>query len=134
MVIFNDENVTFPLRLRHHEIVNGMKSIPTPTVGNKSTRYILQPFELKMTIRRGVTPILIVGFCISLALLLTPLWLTLYAHPGHKVGGGRTTVPATPLGPTPCVNGFAGRYPCARVDVESFVPTSMIGGGATNDI
>ena len=111
-----------------------MKSIPTPTVGNKSTRYILQPFGMNMTLRRRVTPVLIVGVCISLALLLSPLWLTLHAHPGHKVGGGRTTVPATPLGPTLCVNGFAARYPCARVDVESFVPTSMIGGGATNDI
>ena len=89
---------------------------------------------MKITIRRRLTSVLLVGFCISLTPLLTPLWLTLQAHRGHKIGGGGTTLPKTPLGPTPCVNGFAGGYPCARVDVESFVPTSMIGGGATNDI
>src|SRR5687767_15920757 len=59
---------------------------------------------------------------------------TLAAHGGHAGSGGGISIPQTPLGPTPCVNGFAGGYPCARVDVESFVPTSVIGGGATNDI
>src|SRR5688572_10165289 len=89
---------------------------------------------MKITIRRCSTSVLFVGFCISLTPFLPPPWLTLQAHRGHKVGGGGTTLPITPLGPTRCVDGFAGGYPCARVNVESFVPTSMIGGGATNDI
>jgi choice-of-anchor B domain-containing protein len=89
---------------------------------------------MNITIRRCLTFVLIIGFCLSLTALLPPRWQTLQAHLGHKVGGGVTTVPKTPLGPTRCVNGFAGGYPCARVDVESFVPTSTIGGGTTNDI
>jgi choice-of-anchor B domain-containing protein len=71
------------------------------------------------------------------ALALTaPSWTTLHAHPEHSHGGGtgHATVPAPPLGPTSCVGGFAGPYPCARVKLESFLPMSMIGGGQTNDI
>jgi choice-of-anchor B domain-containing protein len=32
------------------------------------------------------------------------------------------------------VGGFAGPYPCARVDLASFVPIDAIGGGTANDI
>ncbi len=36
---------------------------------------------------------------------------------------------------TPCVNGFAGEYPCSQVDLLSFIPLSQLGGGEnTNDI
>jgi choice-of-anchor B domain-containing protein len=59
---------------------------------------------------------------------------TLAAHGGHAGSGGGISIPVTPLGPTPCVNGFAGPYPCARVDVASFVPIASIGGGRANDI
>lgn len=34
----------------------------------------------------------------------------------------------------PCVNGFAGEYPCSNVDLLSFLPLSEIGGGEGNDI
>ncbi len=35
----------------------------------------------------------------------------------------------TPLGFTPCNNGFAGTYPCLNVDMMSFLPWSALGGG-----
>lgn len=35
---------------------------------------------------------------------------------------------------TPCVNGFAGSYPCNNIDLLSFMPLSAIGGGQGNDI
>jgi len=38
------------------------------------------------------------------------------------------------MGATPCVGGFAGIYPCARVDLLSFLPLSSIGGGKGNDV
>jgi choice-of-anchor B domain-containing protein len=59
---------------------------------------------------------------------------TLTAHGGHAGTGGGLSIPVTPLGPTPCVGGFAGPYPCARVDLAAFVPIDNIGGGRANDI
>jgi choice-of-anchor B domain-containing protein len=59
---------------------------------------------------------------------------TLAAHGGHGGTGGGISIPVTPLGPTPCVGGFAGPYPCARIDLASFVPIGSIGGGTANDI
>lgn len=35
---------------------------------------------------------------------------------------------------TPCINGFAGIYPCENVDLLSFTPNSALGGGSANDI
>src|SRR5918994_870536 len=55
-----------------------------------------------------------------------------HGRPGGT--GGGVSIPITPLGPTPCVDGFAGPYPCARVDLVSFVPIGAIGGGRANDI
>jgi choice-of-anchor B domain-containing protein len=34
---------------------------------------------------------------------------------------------------TPCVDGFAGQYPCKDVDLASFTPVSAIGGGSVSD-
>jgi choice-of-anchor B domain-containing protein len=34
---------------------------------------------------------------------------------------------------TPCVDGFAGSYPCENVDLASFLPLSEIGGGSASD-
>lgn len=39
-----------------------------------------------------------------------------------------------PLSNVPCVNGFAGTYPCHEVDLLAFMPLSQIGGGSGNDI
>ena len=85
---------------------------------------------------RPFSLVLLLGACAAVLSLMAPLWPTLQAHPDHKHGGGggNKPIPSTPLGATPCIDGFAGPYPCARVDLESFVPTSMIGGGRTNDI
>lgn len=38
------------------------------------------------------------------------------------------------MGATPCINGFAGAYPCDNVDLLSFLPLSQMGGGGGNDI
>ena len=35
---------------------------------------------------------------------------------------------------TPCVDGFAGIYPCDQVDFMSHLTTSEVGGGEMNDI
>jgi choice-of-anchor B domain-containing protein len=35
---------------------------------------------------------------------------------------------------TPCVDGFAGQYPCKNIDLMSFLPLSQIGGGNGSDI
>ncbi len=34
----------------------------------------------------------------------------------------------------PCVNGYAGEFPCDKVDLLSFVPSAMLGGTFINDI
>lgn len=39
-----------------------------------------------------------------------------------------------PIGPIPCRNGFAGPFPCKKVDLLSFVPLSEMGGATGNDI
>lgn len=38
-----------------------------------------------------------------------------------------------PLAFTPCVDGFAGTFPCDNVDLLAFMPISQIGGGNGND-
>jgi choice-of-anchor B domain-containing protein len=35
---------------------------------------------------------------------------------------------------TPCVNGFAGSYPCSEIDLVKFMPLSSVGGGSANDV
>lgn len=42
--------------------------------------------------------------------------------------------PLAPMSMTPCSNGFAGIYPCSRVDLLAFMPLSSIGSGNGNDI
>jgi choice-of-anchor B domain-containing protein len=39
-----------------------------------------------------------------------------------------------PLSAVPCVDGFAGRYPCKSIDLMAFVPIGQIGGGSASDI
>jgi choice-of-anchor B domain-containing protein len=87
-----------------------------------------------VVLRRSSAFVLSLLLCATVVAWIGLPWPALEAHPGHGGGGSGEVVPAAPLGRTPCVDGFAGGYPCARVDVESFVPTSMIGGGRTNDI
>ena len=35
---------------------------------------------------------------------------------------------------TPCVDGFAGTYPCNNVDLDAFLPLSQIGGGSASNL
>jgi choice-of-anchor B domain-containing protein len=39
-----------------------------------------------------------------------------------------------PQGPTPCVNGHAGQWPCKGLDLLSYLPMSALGGGNSNDV
>ncbi|MGH2541458.1 MAG: choice-of-anchor B family protein, partial [Ardenticatenaceae bacterium] len=50
---------------------------------------------------------------------------------------GQPTAGLEALSAIPCVDGFAGEYPCENADLASFLPTTDIGGGAgtgLNDI
>ncbi|MGH2544035.1 MAG: choice-of-anchor B family protein, partial [Ardenticatenaceae bacterium] len=47
---------------------------------------------------------------------------------------GEITAGLEALSGVPCVDGFAGEYPCENVDLASFLPLSEIGGGGANDI
>jgi choice-of-anchor B domain-containing protein len=64
-------------------------------------------------------------------------WSSL-AHEGehHSPGGnGQPNNQAlSPMGFTPCVNGMAGPFPCRNVDLASFLPLEVIGGGTGNDV
>ena len=90
---------------------------------------------MRVAFRRASALVLPLTLFAAVIALHGPRWPALEAHHEHGGGGGGgEPVPATPLGPTPCIDGSAGGYPCARIDVESFVPTNMIGGGRTNDV
>jgi choice-of-anchor B domain-containing protein len=39
-----------------------------------------------------------------------------------------------PMAETPCVDGFAGEYPCENIDLMAFVPIGSIGGGSAADL
>lgn len=59
------------------------------------------------------------------------------AHDGALPGSNGTDSGAgsSVLGYTPCVNGFAGIYPCRNTDLMAYMPTSAVGGGANaNDV
>lgn len=47
----------------------------------------------------------------------------------HKVRDHLPTENAAALSDLPCVNGFAGNFPCANVDLLAFLPLAEIGGG-----
>ena len=66
-----------------------------------------------------------------LASLCLVAWSVL-AHEGehHSPGGNGQpgNAPMSALGPTPCVNGTAGTFPCNKVDLASFLPIADIDG------
>jgi choice-of-anchor B domain-containing protein len=75
----------------------------------------------------------------ALAVLLAVCWSSLSrAHEGeHHSPGGNGQLDNQPMAPmslTPCVNGMAGTFPCRDIDLASFVPLSLLGGGTGNDI
>ena len=45
-----------------------------------------------------------------------------------------TPVPIEPLNAVPCVNGFAGPYPCSNVDLMSHLPLAAMGCGGGNSL
>src|ERR1044071_8360717 len=57
-----------------------------------------------------------------------PLHPIFAPHEDTEIGeGGPTGASAEALGPTPCVNNFAGIYPCRNVDLLSFLPLDQMG-------
>lgn len=49
-------------------------------------------------------------------------------HDDHSGGeGGPTGAPTAAQAATPCVNGFAGAFPCKNVDLMSFLPLDQMG-------
>jgi choice-of-anchor B domain-containing protein len=79
--------------------------------------------------------LLFLSFCLVGALLpagpaagAPPLHPVFELHEDHGAGeGGPTGASAEPQGPTPCVNGSAGAYPCKNVDLLSFLPLDRMG-------
>src|SRR5829696_5249611 len=78
-----------------------------------------------MNIRRIVVPLALL-FALSLA-----VWSSL-AHEGehHSPGGNGqpNDEPLTALTNVPCVNGFAGTFPCNKVDLAALLPVADIDG------
>ena len=58
--------------------------------------------------------------------------LELHDDHGEGEGGGITGAPPPGQGPTPCVNGFAGIYPCKNVDLLSLLPLAEMGANAAS--
>lgn len=76
----------------------------------------------------------ILSFCLlivlspSLALAGSPPLRSVWGAHEDEGGAGTGAVEAPPAqGPTPCVNGFAGAYPCRNVDLLAFLPLTQIG-------
>jgi choice-of-anchor B domain-containing protein len=80
-----------------------------------------------MNIRRIVIPLALLS-CLSLA-----VWSAL-AHDGehHSPGGNGQPgdAPLTAMSNMPCVNGFAGTFPCNKVDLAALLPVADIDGTA----
>ncbi len=81
-----------------------------------------------------------VGIWACLALLAAGLFFSIRAvhdEEPHK-GGGPNGQPngqaLVAMGKTPCVGGMAGTFPCHNVDLASFLPLTVIGGGSVNDV
>jgi choice-of-anchor B domain-containing protein len=72
----------------------------------------------------------VVAFVILSSLSLG-VW-SVFAHEGehHSPGGNGQPgdAPLTALGYTPCVGGFAGTFPCDKVDLAALLPTADIDG------
>lgn len=55
-------------------------------------------------------------------------------HMFHNIPDPDALVQDAPLGATACVGGMAGPYPCNNVDLMSFLPLNMIGGGGGSSL
>lgn len=86
----------------------------------------------------------VIRISLGTALIATGVWV---GSLGFRAGGApdpvsrevlrKTLHPAMDLAAqsfTPCVDGFAGQYPCSNTDLMSFLPLSQIGGGNGSDI
>lgn len=64
--------------------------------------------------------------------------LAFHGDKGNLIGtygnGQPNNQPLAAQGFTPCTNGFAGTFPCAGIDLLSFLPHDTLGGGTGNDI
>jgi choice-of-anchor B domain-containing protein len=92
------------------------------------------PFAIRSTLRLSL----------AFSLIAAGIWV---GSLGFRAGGSpdqiskeqfrKTLHPALDLPAqsfTPCVDGFAGQYPCNSIDLMSFLPLAQIGGGNGSDI
>ncbi len=73
----------------------------------------------------------------SFPFLLCLLLLAILGGQSGALSGPEQNVPHAPAllaVATPCVNGLAGVYPCANVDLLAFLPGTSLGGGNANDV
>jgi choice-of-anchor B domain-containing protein len=89
---------------------------------------------------RTTSRVALAACLVTAAFALTPLanlaggtrTLTPKAEPLRKTLHAALDLPARGL--TPCVDGFAGEYPCRNIDLLSFMPLAQIGGGNASDV
>ncbi len=77
--------------------------------------------------------------CLLMALM--PIGSPLQAHderykqPRALEGNGQIgNMPLNAMSAMPCVNGYAGLFPCRHIDLAAFLPLADIGGGTANDV
>jgi choice-of-anchor B domain-containing protein len=88
-------------------------------------RHVSEPSKKKMSTRK-----LVVAFTLLFAASLAA-W-SVFAHEGehHSPGGNGqpNDAPLAAMSNTPCVNGFAGTFPCDKVDLAALLPLADIAG------
>lgn len=94
----------------------------------------LAAFVLRSSVR-GLIALVAVAAAVA---MVSPSWgtpagLIALHHPGGEEGGGGAE-PAEQRAAVPCVDGFAGPYPCHDVDLQAVLPMSRIGGGRGTDL
>lgn len=62
-----------------------------------------------------------------------PVGIVAQHHPEDQESGTGAQ-PAAQTEAVPCVDGFAGEYPCRQVDLQSVLPMASIGGGSGSDL
>ena len=82
--------------------------------------------KLPLRARRRVT-----FLCVATALLLIGAFLPATVA-GAQVPEPPEEMPDEPIYDEPCVGGFAGPFPCHRIDLKAFLPPDEFGGGPSS--
>jgi choice-of-anchor B domain-containing protein len=86
-------------------------------------------------VRRPINVLLIVVLALGTLAATNPLHLfnddaaaRVHTHKSERLTAAQARVPTQRLSDIPCVDGFAGPFPCDGVDLQSFVPIGEIRG------